>query len=327
MKLIPRLRFAHLPTPIDALPRFSAAVGGTPLFLKRDDLTGLALGGNKTRKLEFLLAEAQANGAQTLITAGAVQSNHCRQTAAAAARFGLDCILVLAGEPEPIFSGNLLLDELLGAEIVWSPRAERDEMLKETFDQAWQSGRRPFLIPYGGSSPTGAASYTFALQELMEQAPASPMGGLPDWIVFPTSSGGTQAGLAAGARLLNFPGKILGISIDEKEEDLQEHVAKIATEVTALLGEKQTIHPAEILINDEFLGEGYGIMGEVEREAVLSMAQTEGVLLDPVYMGRAAAGLISLARRGFFSPGEKVLFWHTGGTPALFAARYQDLLE
>jgi D-cysteine desulfhydrase family pyridoxal phosphate-dependent enzyme len=326
MKPIPQLKFAHLPTPIDALPRLSAELKGA-FYIKRDDLTGLALGGNKTRKLEFLLAEARANGAQTLITAGAVQSNHCRQTAAAAARFGFDCILVLAGEPEPSFSGNLLLDELLGAEIVWAPRPSRDQILKDTFDLAWQSGRRPFLIPYGGSSPTGAASYVFALQELIQQAPTSVIGGLPDWIIFPTSSGGTQAGLALGAKLFNFPGKILGISIDEKASDLQERVAGLAAETATLLGENIAFETDEILVNDEFLGLGYGIMGEAEREAVLLLAQKEGLLLDPVYTGRAAGGLISLARRGFFSPGEKVLFWHTGGTPALFAARYQNILD
>jgi D-cysteine desulfhydrase family pyridoxal phosphate-dependent enzyme len=326
MNSIPQLKFAHLPTPIDAMPRFSAAMQGT-YFIKRDDLTGLAMGGNKTRKLEYLLAEARANGAQTLITAGAVQSNHCRQTAAAAARFGFDCILVLAGDPEPAFSGNLFLDELLGAEIVWSPKASRDEVLKAVFNQAWESGRRPYLIPYGGSSPTGASSYVFALKELIDQAPASIMGGLPDWIVFPTSSGGTQAGLALAAKLFNFPGKILGISIDEKAGDLQKRVAKLAAETAEILGEKVSLEPGHILVNDDFLGKGYGVMGGAEREAVHLLAQKEGLLLDPVYTGRAAAGMISLARRGFFSPGDKVLFWHTGGTPALFASKYQNLLD
>jgi D-cysteine desulfhydrase family pyridoxal phosphate-dependent enzyme len=326
MKTIPRLKFAHLPTPIEALPRLSAHLGGIQVFVKRDDQTGLALGGNKTRKLEFLLAEAQANGAKTLITAGAVQSNHCRQTAAAAARFGFACTLVLTGEPEPSFSGNLLLDRLLGAEIVWADRSERESVLQQTFDAAWQAGRRPFLIPYGGSSPTGALSYAYALKELLEQAGGSVLSGLPDWIVFPTSSGGTQAGLALGARLFEFPGKVLGISIDEKAGDLKSRVAHLASSASELVGEMVSLTPEDILVDDQFLGGGYGIVGPLEQEAVSLFAQTEGLLLDPVYTGRAAGGLISLARAGYFPPAARVLFWHTGGAPALFAGRYQDLI-
>jgi D-cysteine desulfhydrase family pyridoxal phosphate-dependent enzyme len=327
VKSIPRLKFAHLPTPIEALPRLSAALGGLRLFVKRDDQTGLALGGNKTRKLEFLLAEAQANGARTLITAGAVQSNHCRQTAAAAARHGFACTLVLTGQPEAGLSGNLLLDHLLGAQIVWADRSQRDAVLKQTFDDAWQSGRRPFLIPYGGSSPTGALGYAFALQEMLEQAPGSPMGSPPDWIVFPTSSGGTQAGLALGAKAFGFPGKVLGISIDETAADLQERVSGLASAAADLLGEPHSFSPQEILVDDGYLGQGYGIAAEPEREAMLLFARTEGLLLDPVYTGRAAAGLVDLARRGIFSSTDRVLFWHTGGAPALFAGRYQGLLE
>ena len=155
---LPRLKIAHLPTPIENLPRLAAACGGPRLLVKRDDQTGLAFGGNKTRKLEYLLAEAQANGAKTLVTAGAVQSNHCRQTAAAAARYGFDCILVLAGEPPENASANYLLDQLLGAEIVWGAWEKRHQNLQDVFDQAWKDGRRPYQVPYGGSSPTGAAS-------------------------------------------------------------------------------------------------------------------------------------------------------------------------
>jgi D-cysteine desulfhydrase family pyridoxal phosphate-dependent enzyme len=327
LKSIPRLKFAHLPTPIEALPRLSAALGGLRLFVKRDDQTGLALGGNKTRKLEFLLAEAQANGARTLITAGAVQSNHCRQTAAAAARHGFDCTLVLTGQPEASLSGNLLLDHLLGANLIWTDRSQRDAILKQTFDDAWQSGRRPFLIPYGGSSPTGALGYAFALQEMLEQAPSSPMGSPPDWIVFPTSSGGTHAGLALGAKAFGFSGKVLGISIDETAADLQQHVSTLASQAADLLGEPLSFSPEDILVNDSYLGQGYGIAAGPEREAMLLFARTEGLLLDPVYTGRAAAGLVDLTRRGFFSSTDRVLFWHTGGAPALFAGRYQGLLE
>lgn len=319
MKPIPRLRFAHLPTPVEALPRLSSALGGISLFVKRDDQTGLAFGGNKTRKLEFLLAEAQANGARTLVTAGALQSNHCRQTAAAAARYGFDCILVLSGEKPESPSANLLLDRLLGAELVWTDRPERDLALRRTFEQAWESGRRPYLIPYGGSNATGAAAYVHAFLELVEQDLH------PDWVVFASSSGGTQAGLALGARLSGFTGRVLGISVDEQAGVLQERAAHLANETADLLGEQARLKAGEILVNDEFLGRGYGIPEPYEVEAVRLFARQEGLLLDPVYTARAAGGLLALARRGVFQPGARVLFWHTGGGPALFADAYRDL--
>jgi D-cysteine desulfhydrase family pyridoxal phosphate-dependent enzyme len=318
--MLPRIQFAHLPTPVEVMPRLSAKLGGPHLLVKRDDQTGLALGGNKTRKLEFLLAEAQAYGARTLVTAGAVQSNHCRQTAAAAARFGLACILVLAGEPPNSINGNLLLDGLLGAEIAWTRGEDRQAVLQRTFDQTWADGRRPYLIPYGGSNPVGAAAYAYALEELLNQ------GETPDWIVFATSSGGTQAGLAAGARRSGYKGHILGISVDEPAAALQRHVAILAGETADRLGIKTGFTPEEILVNDHYLGGGYGVMGEAEREAIQLFARCEGLLLDPVYTGRAAAGLIDLVRQGFFNPNETVLFWHTGGTPALFAPGYSELL-
>ncbi len=314
---LPRLRFAHLPTPVEALPRLSAALGGPTLLVKRDDQTGLAFGGNKTRKLEYLLAEAQANGARTLITGGAAQSNHCRQTAAAAARFGFRCILVLAGEPPERASANLLLDDLFGAQIVWCTPDARDETMQRVFEQAWEAGERPFLIPYGGSSPTGAAAYAFAMQELLSQDVR------PDWIVVASSSGGTQAGLAAGAHLFGFEGRVLGISIDKPEVELSAGiVAGLASQVCERLGQPHTFSPQDILVDDRFLGGGYGVMGEAEREAIRLFARHEGLLLDPVYTGRAAAALIARIRNGEFQRGEQVLFWHTGGTPALFADRY-----
>jgi D-cysteine desulfhydrase family pyridoxal phosphate-dependent enzyme len=318
--MIPRIPLAHLPTPVEQLPHLSAELE-IELLVKRDDQTGLAFGGNKTRKLEYLLAEAQAYGADTLITAGAMQSNHCRQTAAAAARFGLNCILVLAGEKPAAASANLLLDRLLGAEIVWTRRSELQAVLQRTFDNAQADGHHPYLIPYGGSNPTGAAAYVFALEELLSQTAA------PDWIVFASSSGGTQAGLAAGAVRSGYRGRILGISVDEPAGVLQARAAALATETARLLGMKAQIEPQDILINDEYLGEGYGMMGEPELEAIHLFAQKEGLLLDPVYTSRAAAGLIGLARQKFFKPGECVLFWHTGGTPALFASAYAEQLN
>jgi len=315
---LPRLRFAHLPTPVEPMPRLAAALGGPALWIKRDDQTGLAFGGNKTRKLEFLLADAQAHGARTVVTAGAVQSNHCRQTAAAAAHFGFECVLVLAGGPPKTANGNLLLDHLLGAKIVWAQGEDRETLLRSTFEKASADGRRPYLIPYGGSNPLGAAAYAAALAEFLAQDVAV------DRIVFATSSGGTQAGLVAGARAHGFRGRITGISVDEPAAALSARVAALATQGMGLLGLEGSIRAAEIEVNDRFLGGGYGVMGEREKEAIRLFAQNEGILLDPVYTGRAAGGMIDLIRTGEISAEERVLFWHTGGTPALFA--YADQL-
>lgn len=320
MNIPPRVRIAHLPTPIEPLPRLSKVLGGPKLLVKRDDQTGLALGGNKTRKLEFLIADAQQGNARTLITAGAIQSNHCRQTAAAAARFGFGCILVLTGEPTDINSGNLFLDRMLGAEIVWANKASRDQVLDETFESSRIAGRFPYLIPYGGSNPIGAASYALAIQELVEQ------GVQPDWIVVPSSSGGTQAGMILGARMFGFRGQILGISIDEPADELKQRVASIASDSGEVLGEQTVFQADEVKVNDGFLGVGYGEMGDLERDAIDLFARYEGLLLDPVYTGRAAGGLIELIRTGFFPIDSTILFWHTGGTPALFAAKYSQLV-
>jgi len=315
--MIPRLRFAHLPTPVEELPRLSQALGGPRLLVKRDDQTGLAFGGNKTRKLEFLVGEAQAQGARTLISAGAIQSNHCRQTAAAAARFGLECILVLTGEWPAQPSANLLLDQLFGAQIVHvADRKDRDRVLQETFEQAVAQGRQPYLVPYGGSSPTGALGYAYAMQEFLQQ------GVSVDWIVFATSSGGTHAGLVLGQRLFGFQGKVLGISIDESEDWLKEHVSTLASQAAEKLGKRITFGRQDVLANAEYCRAGYGVLTAAERDAVHLFARLEGLLLDPVYTGRAAAGLLDLIRNGFFRKDETVLFWHTGGQPALFADKY-----
>jgi D-cysteine desulfhydrase family pyridoxal phosphate-dependent enzyme len=319
MRKLPRIKFLHLPTPVEALPRLTADLGGPNLLVKRDDLTGLGMGGNKTRKLEYLLAEAQSHGARTIITTGAVQSNHCRQTAAACAHLGFECILVLAGEKPSSASGNLLLDQLFGTKFVWTSLAERDSKLTQTFQEAWDAGKRPYLIPYGGSNNTGAAAYVFAIQELLEQNYQ------PDWIVFASSSAGTQAGMVAGARLFGYKGKILGISVDKHESDLKAHVAVLAGSTTDFLGEKVEFNSQEIMVSADYLGGGYGVMAEPEINAIRLFAHHEGLLLDPVYTGRAAAGLIDLIHKRFFKRGETVLFWHTGGTPALFSEKYKAL--
>jgi D-cysteine desulfhydrase family pyridoxal phosphate-dependent enzyme len=315
---LPRLRFAHLPTPIEPLPRLSAKLG-VELSIKRDDQTGLAFGGNKVRKLEFLLAEAQTLGARTLITTGAAQSNHCRQTAGAAAQQGFACILVLAGHQPSQITGNVLLDKLLGAEIVWAGDREVGQVFQETFERAQQDGRQPFLVPYGGSSPVGAAAYAAAIGELMAQDVSV------DRIVFASSSGGTQAGMVVGARMHAFPGRITGISVDKPAASLCETVATLANQTASLLGEDLNLAPSQIEVKDAYLGGGYGVVSDLERNAIHLWAHREGILLDPVYTGRAAGGLMDMIQKGEIDSGERVLFWHTGGTPSLFA--YTDQLR
>jgi D-cysteine desulfhydrase len=319
MKEVARLRFAHLPTRIEELSRLTEDLNGPRILVKRDDQTGLAFGGNKTRKLEFLVAEALEQGAQTLLTGGALQSNHCRQTAAAAARFGLDCILVLNGEMPDAPSANLLLDQMFGAEIVTiADRALRDQTLQQTYDKAMADGRKPYLVWYGGSSPTGALGYAFAMQELMEQNVQV------DWIVFGTSSGGTHAGLVLGQRLFGFKGKVLGISIDEPEDWLKRRVSALASDASEKMGKRIDFTLEDVLANENYCKAGYGVLTDAERESVRLFAKYEGLLLDPVYTGRAAAGMIDLIRKGFFHRDETILFWHTGGQPALFAEKYAN---
>ncbi len=330
---LPRYPLAFLPTPLHPLPRLSAGfdargagspVPGFRLWIKRDDQTGLAGGGNKTRKLELLLAVALDQGCDTLVTTGAVQSNHCRQTAAAAARAGLACHLVLGGQPPAQPNGNLLLDRLLGAALHWTPRENRLNRLQELADELRAAGRRPYFITYGGSDPVGASGYALAMAELSGQAIAEDL--RLDAIVVASSSGGTQAGMIAGARALGWDVPILGISIDEPKADLQAKVADLATRTAAHLGRAEAFSPDEVLVNDSYLGAGYGVVGDLEREAVKLMAQTEGILLDPVYTGRAFGGMVDMLRstperfaRLAGSGPANVLFWHTGGQPALFA--------
>jgi D-cysteine desulfhydrase family pyridoxal phosphate-dependent enzyme len=291
------------------------------LWIKRDDQTGLATGGNKTRKLEFLVGDALAAGADTLLTVGAIQSNHCRQTAAAAVRAGLACELILGGQPPAEPNGNLLLDQLLGATLHWTTRENRLPRLAEVTEALLAAGRRPYPITYGGSDPVGATGYVFALEEVYCQAEA--LGLKLDAIVIPSSSGGTQAGLVAGAWLLGWDVPIIGVSIDEAEARLQHMVADLASQTTAHLGRPHRFEPSDIVVDAGYLGGGYGVLGDLEREAIRLLARTEGILLDPVYTGRGFGGLLDRLRRpeGLAKPlgAGAVLFWHTGGAPALFA--------
>jgi L-cysteate sulfo-lyase len=319
MMNISRLDFAQLPTPVETLPRLSEVLGGPRLLIKRDDQTGLAFGGNKARKLEFLVAEARDQGAKTLISGGALQSNHCRQTAAAAARFGFKCVLVLTGEKPRHPSANLLLDELFGAQVIYvAERNDRDRILQQTFDRTAKDGMKPYLVPYGGSSPTGALGYAFAVKELMEQNLQG------DWVVFATSSGGTHAGLLLGQCVFGYKGKLLGISVDEPEEWLKQRVSELASLASEKLGKRIEFTPGEVWANANYCSAGYAVLTEQEREAIHLFATCEGLLLDPVYTGRAAAGMIDLIRKKFFKKDESVLFLHTGGQPALFADQYAN---
>jgi D-cysteine desulfhydrase len=310
-----RVSIAHLPTPIEPLERLSKHLGGPEILIKRDDLTGLATGGNKTRKLEFLVAEALAQECDHLITTGAPQSNHCRQTAAAAARLGLGCALILRGEAPSQVNGNLLLDKLLGAHIYWTGDRDAGELIQEVSSELQSVGRKPYIIPLGGSNVVGATAYILAMQELVTQLKEENLN--VDFIVFASSSGGTQAGLVLGAQLYGFQGQIFGISVDHPADGLRTQVAALATATATHLGLDSISVVDHVLVHDDYLGGGYAIVGDNEREAIHLVAQLEGILLDPVYTARAMGGLIDLIRWGAFTRGQTVLFWHTGGTASL----------
>lgn len=330
LRELSRFPLAHLPTPLEEAPRLRAALQedlpGRPvprLLVKRDDLTGLATGGNKTRKLELLVAEAVAQGADTLVTTGAPQSNHCRQTAAAAARAGLGCTLVLGGNAPMLEGGNLLLDRLFGAEIVFAGGADRLEVMQQEASRLAQRGRRPYVITYGGSSPLGAAAYALAMQEMLDQA--ADLGLAPDHVVVGSSSGGTQAGMVIGARARASAVRVHGVSIDLPEASLVASLLALGRQTASLLKLDLELSERDFIVHDAYLGQGYGVLGDVERNAIKILARCEGLLADPVYTGRALAGLLDLIAQGQFGETETVVFWHTGGLPAIFA--YEEELQ
>lgn len=313
----PRARLAHLPTPIEKLERLSRHLGGPEIYVKRDDQTALATGGNKVRKLEFLMADALARKCDHVVTLGGPQSNHVRQTAAAAARLGLGCSLVLRGQPPPQKLGNLLLDELLGANVHFSGARTRDEVAVDVMAALQASGAEPYLIPVGGSNGLGALGYAAALEEALDQLATLQLE--IDAMVFASSSAGTQAGLVLGAAHRRYARRLLGISIDSSVAELAARVTELALDGARIAEAKITAADLRVDINADYLGGGYAVVGELERDAIRTVARTEGLLLDPVYTGRAMGGLIDLIRRGEFKAGQKVLFWHTGGTAALSA--------
>ena len=320
-----RVRLAHLPTPLEPLDRLSDHLGGPRIFVKRDDCTGLATGGNKTRKLEFLVAEALDQGCDTLITEGGRQSNHVRQTAAAAARFGLACELVQQeahfwDDPDYDESGNLFLDRLLGATLHdVAGEADRKPAMARVAEAVAARGGKPYVIPAGGSTPLGGLGYAGCAFEIADQAET--LGISVDHIVLPSGSGGTQGGLIAG--LLSLGGHIpaLGIDIDADPQGVPARVRAVAEGTARLLGVGGGVPAAAVAVNSDYAGEAYGAPTEAMIEAVTLLARLEGLLLDPVYSGKAMAGLIDLVRKRFFEDGQSVVFIHTGGIPALFAYR------
>ncbi len=317
MNYPPRVALSHLPTPIEKLERLSRHLGGPAIFVKRDDQTGLATGGNKARKLEFLFADALAQGCDHVVSLGGPQSNHVRQTAAAAAKLGVACSLVLRGHAPAQRLGNLLLDELLGATVHWSGARTRDEVAVEVMADLRARGARPYLIPVGGSNGLGSLGYAWAMREAVEQLAAQSLA--VDAMVFASSSGGTHAGLALGAAAHGFRGRVLGIAIDAPAAELTAHVTRLALDAARIGG--ATVSEAQLRVeaNADYLGGGYSVVGDLERDAIRTVAQQEGLLLDPVYTGRAMGGLIDLIRRGAFTKQQTILFWHTGGAAALSA--------
>ena len=319
----PRLRFAHLPTPLEPMPRLTRALGGPEIWIKRDDCTGMSTGGNKTRKLEFLMAEAVEQGADIVLTLGATQSNHVRQTAACAARLGLECHVLLedrTGKTDHDYTrnGNVLLDELHGASIEHRPAdSDMDAEMAKVAERLRAEGRKPYAIPGGGSNPTGALGYVNAAIELITQA--NDLGLNISHVVTATGSCGTQAGLVTGLQGINAGVPLLGISVRAAKEKQEENVFKLACATADKLGLSGIVRRQHVVANCDYVGEGYGFPAPSTIEAITMLARHEGVLLDPVYSGKGMAGLIDLIRKGVFKKGENVVFIHTGGSVALFA--------
>ncbi len=325
LSTMPRYGLGFFPTPLMRLLNLEKTLGGPRLFIKRDDQTGLGLGGNKTRKLEYFLGDALARGADCILTAGAAQSNHCRQTAAAAAACGMECHLALGGSPPKEVNGNLLLDLLFGAQLHWSGEMRKGENIEEIAEQLERDGKSTYIVPYGGSNEIGATGFVAAMFELKLQLKS--MGETISHIVFASSSGGTHSGMLLGRAELHESYDLIGINIDKDETfgmPLQDYILQLANKTARHLGSGHTFADTDIDLNCDYYGEGYGIIGELEREAIALTARYQGILLDPVYTGRAMGGLLDMIRKGRFSSDDSVLFWHTGGSPALFA--YADKL-
>jgi D-cysteine desulfhydrase len=324
----PRRRYTEGRTPLHKLERLSALLGGPDIYMKRDDLLGLAAGGNKTRKLEFLVADALAQGADTLITCGAVQSNHCRLTLAAAVVEGLKCQLLLEervpGSYNPAGSGNNFLYRLLGVERVKvaSGGSPLLQIMGEMGEELKTQGRTAYIIPTGGSNPVGAIGYVACAEEILAQS--FDLGIRIDRVVCASGSGGTHAGLVTGFYGSNSGIPVVGINVSRKKGPQEELIHGLASRVAAYVGVAGPLPRETVLCFDEYVGPGYSLPTPAMVEAVQLLARTEAILLDPVYTGKAMAGLVDLVRQGYFKRGEHVLFVHTGGSPALYA--YEEAL-
>ena len=323
----PRVTLCHQPTPIEPMPRLAAELGGPNLYVKRDDCTGLATGGNKTRKLEFLVGEAVAQNADMLVTQGAVQSNHVRQTAAAACKVGMKCHALLERRvPGKSASyeqtGNVFLDKVFGASMEFRPAGlDMNAEASAVAEKLGAEGHRPYFIPGGGSNPTGATGYVSCALEIAQQEAES--GTRFDWLVMGTGSTGTQAGLVAGFCASGRELPVMGISVRQPRDRQIEAVHRLTNATLEKLG-RPAIPSSKVIVDDGYVGEGYGIPADSTLEAIALTARFEGILLDPVYSGKGMAGLIGLVRQGFFKPTDNVLFLHTGGAAALFA--YEEAL-
>ena len=305
------------PSPLEELSALRRSLGGGPrLLIKRDDALTFAFGGNKVRKMQLVAADAIAKGADTLITSGGVQSNHARVTAAAAAKLGLRCILVANGPEPQTPTANALLDRLLGAEVRHvATREDRARAMERAADDVRRSGGTPYVIPVGASTPLGAAAFVQAIAEMRDQL-ESP----PDVIVHSTSSGGTQAGMAAGCLLAQLETRVIGISADERAAVLEGDIRAILAGMSALFDiPAEGFSRAEVVVDDRFVGGGYGVPTPASQEAIQLLARTEAIFLDPTYTAKAMAGLIARVRAGDLTAEQTVLFWHTGGQVGLFA--------
>jgi L-cysteate sulfo-lyase len=318
----PRIHLAHLPTPLERLDRLSAALEGPEIWIKRDDCTGLSTGGNKTRKLEFLMAEAVAQGADMVMTQGATQSNHARQTAAFAAKLGLDCHILLedrTGSNDPNYkeNGNVFLDDLHGATREGrGPGLDMNAEMEAVADSFRAKGRKVYTIVGGGSNPTGALGYVNCAYELVGQANDRSLA--IDHIVTATGSAGTQAGLIVGLQAIHAGIPLLGFGVRAPKAKQEENVFKLAEQTAAKVGATGIVKREDVVADTDYVGEGYGIPRADTLEAIRMFAQLEGILLDPVYSGKGAAGLIDYCRKGKFKKGQRVVFLHTGGSVGLF---------
>ena len=321
----PRIHFAHLPTPLEPLENLSKLLGGPKIFIKRDDCTGLATGGNKTRKLEFLMGEAQQKNADTIITQGATQSNHVRQTAAISSKLGLRCEIMLehrtgSEDPDYLENGNVLLDKLFGANIHSVPAGtDMDAAMQKIADDLKTNGANPYIIPGGGSSPTGALGYVNCAMELVGQINDRSL--KIDHLVTATGSAGTQSGLVVGLEGTRSGIPVLGICVNADKETQEEKVFALAERTTEFLGISGSVKRETVVANGDYVGPGYGLPTDGMIEATELLARQEGILLDPVYSGKGMAGLIDLIRKGEFRKDENIVFLHTGGSAGLFAYR------